>query len=131
MRRILAFSLALMIVSQAFINLGITVYWLANHAYIATILCENKDNPALHCDGKCYLRKKMAETTDSSPSNDTSKSLNLKKSLELAEFPAETPVVFIPQLTVIPAIQIPVTQSCLGILPETRIFHPPSMTAIA
>jgi hypothetical protein len=131
MRRILAFSLALIIVSQAFINLGITVYWLANHAYIATTLCENKDNTAVHCDGKCYLRKKMAETTDSSPSNNTSKPLNLKKSLELAEFPVETLVVFIPQLTFIPAIQNPITKSCLGILPETRIFHPPSMTAIA
>jgi hypothetical protein len=131
MRRFLAFSLVFMMVSQAFINLGITIYWLANHAYIATTLCENKNNPALHCDGKCYLMKKMAETTDSSPSNNTSKPLNLKKSMELAEFPAETPAVFIPQLTFILAPQIPIIQSYLGILPETRIFHPPSMTAIA
>lgn len=27
--------------------------------YIATYLCENRDKPSLHCDGKCYLAKKL------------------------------------------------------------------------
>lgn len=31
----------------------------ANHEYIAAVLCENRDNPQLHCDGKCQLKKEL------------------------------------------------------------------------
>ncbi|PIB35343.1 hypothetical protein BFP72_08010 [Reichenbachiella sp. 5M10] len=27
--------------------------------YIAEVLCINRDKPMLHCDGKCYLAKKL------------------------------------------------------------------------
>ncbi len=33
-------------------------YWL-NRSYVAQNLCENKNKPALHCDGKCYLSKQI------------------------------------------------------------------------
>ena len=31
--------------------------YYANYDYIANVLCENKDKPALSCNGKCYLVK--------------------------------------------------------------------------
>jgi hypothetical protein len=37
-------------------------YYLANKEYIKTTLCENKNKPMLHCDGKCYMKKKLDAT---------------------------------------------------------------------
>lgn len=31
-----------------------------NYDYIVNVLCENKDKPALKCNGKCYLAKMLA-----------------------------------------------------------------------
>ena len=31
--------------------------YIANYEYISQELCENKDNPELECNGKCYLYK--------------------------------------------------------------------------
>lgn len=30
-----------------------------NYSYISSILCENKNKPYLHCNGKCYLDKQL------------------------------------------------------------------------
>ena len=30
-----------------------------NQEYITNVFCVNKDKPELHCDGKCYLKKKI------------------------------------------------------------------------
>ncbi|MGO4291211.1 hypothetical protein [Chitinophaga sp. RAB17] len=32
-----------------------------NQEYIAANLCENRDKPAMHCNGKCHLSKKLKE----------------------------------------------------------------------
>lgn len=34
----------------------------ARKAYIIEFLCENRQKPELHCDGKCYLKKQMNDT---------------------------------------------------------------------
>jgi len=34
-----------------------TIIYYANYDYIATELCENKDEPEMGCHGKCYLEK--------------------------------------------------------------------------
>lgn len=30
-----------------------------NFSYIANVLCENRDKPEMHCNGKCHLRKEL------------------------------------------------------------------------
>jgi hypothetical protein len=40
-------------------HLGIGVYYHLNKALIIRQLCENKDNPTLHCNGRCYLSKQL------------------------------------------------------------------------
>jgi hypothetical protein len=35
-----------------------------NRAYIATSLCVNKDKPEMHCNGKCYLMKKLKQAQE-------------------------------------------------------------------
>ena len=43
---------------------GTIAYYQANRDYIARVLCENRDKPDLHCDGKCYLAKKLKAQQD-------------------------------------------------------------------
>ncbi len=64
MKQIAVLFLALLILAapaKDFVN------WTAfkiNQAYIAATLCVNKGKPEMHCKGKCYLRKKIAESHD-------------------------------------------------------------------
>jgi hypothetical protein len=32
-----------------------------NQSYIAETLCVNRDKPMMHCNGKCYLSKKITD----------------------------------------------------------------------
>ncbi len=43
---------------------GTIAYYHVNKDYIARVLCENRDKPQLHCDGKCYLAKKLKTQQD-------------------------------------------------------------------
>lgn len=40
--------------------------YMANKERIAATLCENKDRPALKCEGRCHLAKKIKEQEESS-----------------------------------------------------------------
>lgn len=42
------------------------IEYYSNKEYIASVLCENRDKPALACNGKCYLEKQLknANTQD-------------------------------------------------------------------
>jgi hypothetical protein len=52
------------------------VEYAVNYDYISEVLCVNKSNPQLQCNGKCYLGKEIAKTNDtnSSPLNKTKNS---------------------------------------------------------
>ena len=39
----------------------ILINFKINQAYIARVLCENKDKPEMKCNGKCQLNKKLKE----------------------------------------------------------------------
>jgi phosphoribosylformylglycinamidine (FGAM) synthase-like amidotransferase family enzyme len=58
-----------------------------NKEYIATHLCENKNKPMLHCNGKCHLQKQLAaaEKKEKSPF-----SQNTKDKFELQYFSENT-----------------------------------------
>ncbi len=43
-------------------------YW--DYEYIATVLCENKDKPALKCNGKCHLKKEIKKQQNPTDSKD-------------------------------------------------------------
>lgn len=44
--------------------MGVIVWYEANQDYIASELCENKEKPQLHCNGKCYLKKQLNKVDD-------------------------------------------------------------------
>lgn len=68
MNLICSIFLTLFVVFRPLIPL---VEYAVNYDYISEVLCINKSNPELHCNGKCYLSKEIAKTndTDSSPLN--------------------------------------------------------------
>lgn len=43
---------------------GTIAYYQVNKDYIARVLCENRDKPQLHCDGQCYLAKRLKAQQD-------------------------------------------------------------------
>jgi len=43
--------------SRLFIYAGFKL----NQSYITAKLCENRDKPLMHCNGKCYLMKKIKQ----------------------------------------------------------------------
>jgi len=45
--------------------------FLSNHSYIASSLCENRDKPQMHCDGKCYLKKELNHQQEQQNSSHT------------------------------------------------------------
>ncbi len=46
---------------QTFSTLIIHTEFYLNRSYIAKNLCENIDKPMMHCNGKCYLNKKLKQ----------------------------------------------------------------------
>lgn len=39
--------------------------YIIQYDYIVNVLCENKEKPQMHCNGKCHLNKALSETTSS------------------------------------------------------------------
>ncbi|MDC9722424.1 MAG: hypothetical protein PSN34_06580 [Urechidicola sp.] len=39
------------------------IEYYSNKEYIASVLCENRDKPALACNGKCYLEKQLKKAS--------------------------------------------------------------------
>lgn len=64
MKRLLAFILFSVIMIPALIKVGIVANYLVQYNYYVTVLCENKDKPALQCNGKCHLAMEL-EKADS------------------------------------------------------------------
>ena len=49
---------------QVLVNVGIAVYYNLNKAYITQKLCENRNNPKLHCNGHCFLSKQLKKAEE-------------------------------------------------------------------
>jgi hypothetical protein len=66
---------------QTFSTLVIVADYCANKDYIAKNLCENRDKPKMHCNGKCYLAKKLLKESK----EQGSKSPNDKKERQIVD----------------------------------------------
>ncbi len=60
---------------QTFSNSFILINYQVNKEYISKNLCENKNKPMLHCNGRCHLQKQLAaqDKKDKSPFSQTLK----------------------------------------------------------
>lgn len=63
---ILIFTTLAANLSQLFVYAGFEL----NQNYIASELCINRDKPQLHCNGKCYLMRKLKQAEQKEKSRD-------------------------------------------------------------
>jgi uncharacterized protein YjhX (UPF0386 family) len=61
MRTAILYIWLLTTILPTFSQWGTIAYYNLNKQYITRVLCQNRDKPQLHCDGKCYLAKKLKE----------------------------------------------------------------------
>lgn len=94
MRTVLVYIWLITTILPTFSQWGTIAYYQINKEYITRILCENRDKPQLHCNGKCYLAKKLSEQQEKKDQQ-TSKSIQNIPVLQLFasaiasfEFPA-------------------------------------------
>lgn len=52
-------ALTVVTLAQTLVNVSIGIYYQINKEYISQQLCENKNNPQLHCNGHCFLSKQL------------------------------------------------------------------------
>lgn len=65
------------ILASNFNTFLISAEFKLNQKYIATTLCENRDKPQLHCNGKCYFMKKIKQAQDKEKSDDAQSQKNM------------------------------------------------------
>jgi hypothetical protein len=64
MRPLLTYLLLVAVLLPSISPWGTIAYYHLNRDYIARVLCENRSRPELHCDGQCYLAKKLKSQQD-------------------------------------------------------------------
>lgn len=64
MRSLLSYLLLFAVLLPGISPWGTIAYYNLNRDYIARVLCENRARPELHCDGQCYLAKKLKSQQD-------------------------------------------------------------------
>lgn len=57
--------------------------YVINYDYIVKELCENKEKPALKCNGKCHLAKQLAKAAEDEKSTSSDKKQNVKQEIEI------------------------------------------------
>jgi len=112
---LLLFSLISTNLSRVFVYAGFS----ANQKYIATTLCENKGRPWMHCNGKCYLVKKLRQAEERQKSEDQQDRKNLFQETILD---ARLKVKFHTKLLAL--ISTPYTAGNFALVANT-IFQPP------
>lgn len=59
MKFIFSIAMLLLLVLQVSMKPLLMLEWKINQELITAWYCENKDNPMMHCDGKCYLSRQL------------------------------------------------------------------------
>jgi len=121
LNRAIAYLLMVTLVAANFSHLFIYAGFELNRHYIASSLCENRDKPWLHCNGKCYFIKKIKQAEEKERSDERQSQKNL---FQEAFFPIAAKIKFHSVLLQV----IPVPNSRI-ILPKiiSIIFRPPQL----
>ena len=59
----------------------------ANQAHIVAVLCENRERPALACNGKCYLKKQLQKNHSFQHSDDSHQHQKSAPQIDFSEYP--------------------------------------------
>ncbi|WAC10539.1 hypothetical protein [Dyadobacter pollutisoli] len=107
MRSVISYILLFSIMLPTLSPWGTIAYFKLNRDYIARVLCENRARPQMHCNGKCYLAKKLKQQQE-------------KQDKETSEKVQNTPVI---QLFTSPFHSYSFETSPAVFLEKVRFFH--------
>lgn len=91
----------------------------ANQKYIAKELCENRNKPEMHCNGKCYLMKKLKQAQDKEQKQERQ-----SQKLQIQDAVVCTPMVFKQYAFAEVNFHVPVSTGMPQSI-KNSIFHPP------
>ena len=99
------------------------VDYIINYDYISTQLCENTLKPELKCNGKCHLKKELAELAqDENPKSNEQKGKPI--TIEVLFCDHLTTYSFTSNITI--TKKVSTLYNCIYFrLNSTSIFHPP------
>jgi len=103
---------------QNFSKSLIVMQFKVNQSFIASELCENRNKPQLHCNGRCHLKKELDRDAQQEKNNNNGKDKYEVMFVEAIQsfHPAALPN----QITFISFYKTP----CLD-TPASSVFHPP------
>lgn len=122
-KKLVALILILLLSFQTFYSAGLTLWFYANRALIASKHCVNKSRPAMHCNGKCYLSKRLkaAEEKESQQAP-----FSIKQWVETAPFTVNHLDLALGILHPEIIVSNPVMKYFHPINSGPSVFHPPS-----
>ncbi len=119
LNRVTAIILLVALVSANFSRYFVYAGFELNRNYIATKLCENRDKPWLHCNGRCYFMKKIKQAQESEKNDERQSQKNLFQEIF---FLSATSIKFHTQL--LRKIATPYYFAMLSVS-QNSIFQPP------
>ena len=123
LKRGLAILLLFALISTNFSQLLVYAGFRVNQKYISNKLCENKNRPWMHCNGKCYLMKKIRQVEENEQKQevkDYSSRLDISLVTEPLKFDYNLKTRALPKAT-LPLMPDARYQECF----HSRIFQPP------
>lgn len=67
MKQAIIICLIISLLGESFSRCFIFLNYIVHKEYITKYLCENRNNPQMHCNGKCYLRKNLHKEDTKDP----------------------------------------------------------------
>ncbi|MFD0793300.1 hypothetical protein ACFQZX_06695 [Mucilaginibacter litoreus] len=122
LQRITAYLLIVAMVSANFSRFFIYAGFELNRNYIATKLCENRDKPQLHCNGKCYFMKKLKQAENNKSTEERQAQKNLIQEAFYNQASKVTFYTVLLSVTKVPNYRIALPQTTLP------IFQPPRLS---
>ncbi len=123
MKSTLTISLAFLFLLQSFTRTFIIVNYQLNKDYFSNVLCENKEKKAMHCEGKCHLKKELdkEEKSGNTPTG------NCKEKFEITLYNTihEEEIIF-EDLIIKPVFTYSTILTDKVVFP---VFHPPGLSA--
>lgn len=131
MKRVIASFLLVLFCAKFFYTVFWLVYFQINQREIIRLSCENKNRPALKCNGKCYLAKQLRKANFDLETRKTKQEnqINLLKQLSTEGYYLPSPATKAAVVKVFNLDQhstVPYFALCSkGFL--TSCFHPPTV----
>lgn len=102
---------------------GIIAHYQLDKEYIARVLCENRDKPQLHCDGQCYLAKRLKAQQDKQDKETTERVQNSPVMQLFCQ--AALPFQFAPAWQMRLSVEFSDYQLPAYLIPLMGLFRPP------